>query len=368
MTELLAACAFNSIANGVGPFSFTHALISQLRKLAHVPSFTVGYLYNLLFTEIQGWRLEDSKHKKAPVHLVLTQDRRLPRSITLSAKDLTIQSRSPGVATSLGSHGFNGQETGAALQGISSSSSSSSDGAISPFGNYAASSTTSATSLPEYPRLLFSIRISEDIKPKDLSTELFADWLGTVPIAAKSIQVEAGFASDSTLLMVSMPVALLGYLPKNPAITMLGTTRSTNLLAVDSVTLQQRCATLQYKLSRLETAHTTLQGEYSRLINGDKLLKRYADHSPRKFATLSEKSQSIPFQPSPTPRIKKEVTWSDTADAPNPGFASFAPDTSFAPAFSSKSHQKSVGKGMPSPDLQGVGTPVIMSDEDISLF
>ena len=84
VTELLTACAFNSIANGVGPFSFTHVLISQLQKLVHMPAFSDGY--NLLFAEIQNWRLENSQHKKAPIHLVLTQDHRLPRSITLSAK------------------------------------------------------------------------------------------------------------------------------------------------------------------------------------------------------------------------------------------------------------------------------------------
>jgi hypothetical protein len=86
VTELLAACSFNSIANGVGPFSLTHALLSQLRKRVSMPSFTVGYLYNLLFTEIQSWRLEDARHKRAPIHLVLTQDYRLPRTIILSAK------------------------------------------------------------------------------------------------------------------------------------------------------------------------------------------------------------------------------------------------------------------------------------------
>lgn len=53
VTELLAAFDFDSIANGVGSFSFTYALISQLQKLACVPSFTVRYLHNLLFTEIQ---------------------------------------------------------------------------------------------------------------------------------------------------------------------------------------------------------------------------------------------------------------------------------------------------------------------------
>lgn len=93
MTELIAACAFNDITNGVGRFSFTHALICQLTKLVGMPSFTVGYLYNLLFTEIQGWRKEDTRHKKAPVHLVLTQDHRLPRSIKISSKTSPVGGR-----------------------------------------------------------------------------------------------------------------------------------------------------------------------------------------------------------------------------------------------------------------------------------
>jgi hypothetical protein len=228
VTELLAACAFNNIANGVGPFSFTHALISQLRKLVHMPSFTVGYLFNLLLTEIQSWRLEDSRHKKAPVHLVLSQDHRLPRSITLSAKKPLQSSRNTvPAAENINLCKKNLREP---LGSTSSSSQSSVDGGISPFSSDRASSSTSRSLLPEYPRLLFSIRISEDIKPRELSTELFADWLGILPIAAKSIRVEAGFASDSTLLMVSMPVGLLQYLPKDPAMMVLGTIKSSNLL------------------------------------------------------------------------------------------------------------------------------------------
>jgi hypothetical protein len=211
----------------VGPFSFTHALVAQLRKLVHIPSFTVGYLYNLLFTEIQSLRIEDAQRKKAPVHLVLTQDHRLPRSLTISAKK-------PRVPSSLGPAGCSaGPGMSPTPQpGSSSESPDPSGGNISPLSSSEASSATSTSELPEYPRLLFSIRISEDIKPSQLSTELFADWLAILPIDAKSVRIEAGFASDSTLLMVSLPIAMLGYLPDDPAITMLGVIRSTNLLTL----------------------------------------------------------------------------------------------------------------------------------------
>ena len=233
VTELIAACAFNDSTNGVGRFSFTHALIGQLTKLVSMPSFTVGYLYNLLFAEIQGWRKEDTRHKKAPVHLVLTQDHRLPRSIKIYSKTSSLGGRVLQTAEALSREAnpwdvlFPWYQQESSLE-----STPAADNVISPFSSDAASSMTSISAIPEYPRLLFSIRISENIKPRELSTELFADWLGTLPIATTSVRVEAGFASDSTLLMVSMPVGLLGYLPDDPAITMLGITRSINLLTM----------------------------------------------------------------------------------------------------------------------------------------
>ena len=100
------------------------------------------------------------------------------------------------------------------------------------------SSMTSMSQLPEYPRLLFSIRIDEDVKPGELSTELFTDWLREIPVVASLVRVEAGFASDSTLLMVSMPAAMSAYISSNPAITIIGTTRSKNLLSLPAIKLQ----------------------------------------------------------------------------------------------------------------------------------
>jgi hypothetical protein len=91
-------------------------------------------------------------------------------------------------------------------------------------------SPASSLELPEYPRLLFSIRIQEDVKSGDLSIEMFTDWLRDVPVSSCLIRVEAGFASDSTILMVSMPAAMIAHLPSDPAIIMLGVIRSKNLL------------------------------------------------------------------------------------------------------------------------------------------
>lgn len=86
VAELLAACAFNNTTNGVGPFSFTHVLTPQLQNLASRPSFTIGYLYNLIFGQVQALPVKSAEYRKPPIHLALTQDHRLPRSITLSCR------------------------------------------------------------------------------------------------------------------------------------------------------------------------------------------------------------------------------------------------------------------------------------------
>lgn len=198
--------------------------------MAQLPSFTIGYLYNAIFTEIQDWRLEDSRHKKVPVHLVLSQNHQWPRSIRLSNfTKRKARSTSNGPVSPLPTAGTShSQQLEIPSAPETSIPGSLPPDSVSPFSQEPSPSFsgTSPSNLPEYPRLLFSIRLSEDIKPNGLSSELFTDWLRSVPVSASLIRVEAGFASDSTLLILSMPPAMLGYLPWNPAITLLGTVRS----------------------------------------------------------------------------------------------------------------------------------------------
>lgn len=225
-TELIAACAYNAIANGVGPFSFTHALNAKLRSMAQMPYLNVGYLYNSVFTEVQSWRIEDSRFKKAPIHLVLAQNHEWPCSIRLpnfsrahSSGSVPQNLRDVAIATSIGPSS-SGESRAATGNSIFSQ-------------NVSLPSSMSSTSrIQEYPRLLFSIRIQEDVNPNELSSELFADWLRQIPLSTNQVRVEAGFKSDSTLLMVSLPIAFHGYLRKDPAIQLLGTIRSKNCMQV----------------------------------------------------------------------------------------------------------------------------------------
>ncbi|PVH81338.1 hypothetical protein DL98DRAFT_397218, partial [Cadophora sp. DSE1049] len=94
VTELIAACPYNGIANGVGPYSFTNALVTELLELSHKPSFSVGELYSEIFLRAQGHVPEHGRDRPAPMHIQLTRQSKFPRSIQLS-----VQSRTEGNLT-----------------------------------------------------------------------------------------------------------------------------------------------------------------------------------------------------------------------------------------------------------------------------
>ena len=88
VTELISACAYNAIANGVGYYSFTKEVATELRDLSVKPSFTVAELYRNIFSRIQCHRPEDGRERHPPpIQISLTQDNpQFPRSIQLSVR------------------------------------------------------------------------------------------------------------------------------------------------------------------------------------------------------------------------------------------------------------------------------------------
>jgi len=201
LTELISACAYNSKANGVGPYSFTHALVIELKELAKRPSFSVGELYGNIFCRIQARMPEDGTERHpAPVHLVLTNDTHYQQSIRISSRwnenrDTTIS--------------FPNTDAPNADTDSQDSSSQDSTGV-------------------KVPRLAFAIRLRDNFSASELSAELFTEWLRTMPTIAAEVKVEAGFDSFSTLVIVSIPIYLSAYLPCDPAIISLGPVTSPN--------------------------------------------------------------------------------------------------------------------------------------------
>jgi hypothetical protein len=79
----------NSKANGAGYYSFTYALVLELKALSYRSSFSVGDLYGNVYGRTQNRMQDDALGTEchpAPVHLVLTSDNTYQRSIQLSLR------------------------------------------------------------------------------------------------------------------------------------------------------------------------------------------------------------------------------------------------------------------------------------------
>lgn len=80
------------------------------------------------------------------------------------------------------------------------------------------------------PRLAFAIRLNDTLRPDQLRTDLFVEWLRSMPTIAEEVKVEAGFDSFSSLIILSIPIALSTFLPENRAIVSLGPITSLNIV------------------------------------------------------------------------------------------------------------------------------------------
>jgi hypothetical protein len=102
VTELVAAGGFNTTANGVGSWSFTHALVIELSLLSRGRPFTVSKLHNRIVSRMQNQIPDEGGYHETlgfhpierfvtPVHVVLTEDHLcISRRIQLLPKFLNL--------------------------------------------------------------------------------------------------------------------------------------------------------------------------------------------------------------------------------------------------------------------------------------
>lgn len=181
--------------------------------------------------------------QKPPLHVILSQNRKLPRSIQLSPRrqpssglqlaesgDIcpsdeweTTSNLQQGPGSTLFGHPLQPQISGNSLQEPSASDPSDQASDSTPASSFSESRVITC------PRIAISIRLKESMTPSDLSVDLFTDWLRMVPIFAENVKIEAGFASCSTLLVVSLPISMWCYLGYIPAVSVFGIIKSGNL-------------------------------------------------------------------------------------------------------------------------------------------
>jgi len=246
VTEMISACAYNATANGVGYYSFTRELTIELRELSRRPSFTVAHLFRNAFSRIQARRPEDGRERHpAPVHFSLTQDNpEFPRSIQLSVrpghkkKPRLSNDEALTLARMLGSDPKD-VETATGHRGVTFSRPVENEQLVNDTNE--AFSVQPISKLPfQTPRILLAVRLKDDCCGAELSINLFKNWLRDMPTVAEEVKVEAGFGSYSSIVIVSIPLALSLYLRQDPAVIKIGPITSENLLQQSKETQQTK--------------------------------------------------------------------------------------------------------------------------------
>ena len=223
VTEVIAACGFETWAPGVSEHSFTRSLIEELQLWSDKPSNTVAMLHMRVLATMKHWKPRTggtrvNERRKTPIHTVLGNQGH-PRSIQLIPLPIEHPplAELPAVPTERPSCESSGSETG--FSGASDGNNLESS----------QSSTSHLSSEPDCrpPKVLISLALEED---QWLSPNAWAEWLESVPAKVKSACVEGVYRSYSTLVLLSIPVWTWDMLPDNPAVNFIGFVISDNLL------------------------------------------------------------------------------------------------------------------------------------------
>ncbi len=224
VTELLAACGFETWAPGVGKHSFTRSLINELKDWVEGPSLSIVKLHSEVLARIKYWKPRYSRtgyceQRKTPIYICLANEGK-QRSIQL--------------------HPIKPQESlfpdPAVPQSPISSLNSSSEDLM------ASAAESSQTSLSQEenginykgPKVLISVALEED---QLLHTNEWLEWLESVPAFAKAAHVEGIYKADSSLLLLILPVEIWDMLGDNKAVQFLAFVNSRNLLAAQPLPL-----------------------------------------------------------------------------------------------------------------------------------
>ena len=222
ITEIIAACGFEAWAPGVGQHSFTRSLIDELRYLHRTGPFSTSLLHNKVLSRVKYWKprfAPSASHRemrRTPIYIVISDETR-PRSIEIEAQQ---QPSRPSEIT------VNPLSLESTLSSLSLS-----EAVTSTTGTTAKSSNSSANEVwPDKdfncPKVLISVALEEE---QWLSPQQWAEWIRSIPGLVKYANVEGVYKSDSTLMLLTIPVAIWNLVRPNRAISFVGFTRSQDL-------------------------------------------------------------------------------------------------------------------------------------------
>ncbi|KAG0645504.1 hypothetical protein D0Z07_8738 [Hyphodiscus hymeniophilus] len=229
VTEVIAACGYETFAPEVDEHSFTKALTETLAKASTELPFSVGELHSRILSHLKCWApklardtkrnyienadgrlLYERQPRKSPIYSILSETKPR-RSIVLGRLPL--------------------HDRGSL--GVGSGSSTSVPEAFEP--------STSSTSSSKYSfkkrklarkdgqkcaQVLISVRVDQT----QMDQRKWIDWIREMPSDGKDVHVEGRWDSFSSLILLRMPVAVWNLLPDSPGYDFIGFVTSANLV------------------------------------------------------------------------------------------------------------------------------------------
>jgi hypothetical protein len=245
VTEVIAACGFETETPIPGPHSFTNALIQVLEEVFTGPPISVAELHSRVLRELKNWKpsylrdrsghiLIDPKtgrpkyecpKRRTPVHCFLTNETPY-RSIMLAP----LQTRLSHAAVGSLEEASDGQNLSQ-----SSLARSSPDDSRKEVASTAPTTISGSSNANKGPQVLLAVRLEDDGFLDGFEEDgvqrlrKWCDWLKLIPEGVKDISIQGVYKSFSTLVLMSMPVVLWNTLPDNPAYSFIGFVTSTNM-------------------------------------------------------------------------------------------------------------------------------------------
>ena len=228
MTETIAACGFETWAPQPGRHSFTNTPIAVLDDWQDRASFTATMLYCEVLNRLRHEKPErrrDIKNfecRRTPVHILSTIDPRAGSVETCRRSDLE---HVPETSTAKGRK-EEAKDGGSAIDIESTPSASSKDRSADL---YTPDSVNTVIKIGEtaLPHVLISMALDEE---QLLDLELCTKWLQRFPALAKSAKIEGVYRSNSTLIILSLPVLIWDWLHDDMACSFISYTHSSNIL------------------------------------------------------------------------------------------------------------------------------------------
>jgi len=219
VTEVIAACAFETFAAEVDEHSFTNALINTLALASSGPPFSVAELSSRVLSRLRSWTPsllidDDGNNKKdangeyiferqprrTPIYNILCESKNR-RSIILTPRTYSNLNSTP-PPSSLCPSPYVGVDTpGSKKRKIS------------------------VEEQIQWPQIILSIRLDS----AQLEIDTWREYIRSLPAEAQDIKIEGVWKSFSTLLIVRMPVTIWNLLPDHGAYSFVGFVTSENL-------------------------------------------------------------------------------------------------------------------------------------------